>query len=182
MHLGEPLPPEAGFQARVNYRWLKSDRHFVGDEEQTQRQAEGSEVINNSSFVDLTLTYAFGPRFNATLTLPFVTHDRSQVVRSNDLQRTILERFGTQAAGLGDIRLEGNYWLLDPVKHMKGNLLLGLGVDMPTGRDDVRDTFQVFRNGQIVGEARTVDQFIQPGDGCWGNFFDFYAYQQLAPR
>ena len=157
MHPGETLPPESGFQFVVGYRWLNSDRHFVGDVEQTQRQAEGSEVINNSHFIDLGLTYAFNPRFSATLTIPFSIHDRSQVVRSNDVQRTILKRFSTQSGGLGDLRLEGNAWLLDPVARMKGNVLLGLGVKMPTGEKDARDTFQVFRNGQIVAADRTVD-------------------------
>ena len=182
MFPGETLPPESGFQAGVGYRWLHSDRHFVGDKEQTQRQAEGSEVINDSHFIDLGFTYAFSPRFSATLTIPFSIHDRSQVVRSNDVQRTILDRYHTQSAGLGDIQLVGNAWLLNPVDHMKGNILLGLGVNMPTGEKDARDTFQAFRNGRIVAEERTVDQSIQPGDGGWGMILELYAYRQLGPR
>ena len=184
MNFDEALPPSSGFQSSVGYRWLHSDRHFVGDEEQKQRQREGSEVINDSHFIDLGLTYAFTPRFSATLTIPFVVHDRSQVVRSNNVARSILERFATQSSGIGDVRLEGNMWLLDPHQHMKGNVLLGLGFDAPTGEKDAKDTFQAFdpATRQIVARERTVDQSIQPGDGGWGVTLDIYAYREIVPR
>lgn len=182
LHLGEDLPPTSGFMANVSYRWLHSDRHFVGDEEQKERQREGSEVINDSHFTDISLTYAINPRFSATFTVPFVVHDRSQVVR--DTNRVILGRFHTQSAGIGDVRLEGNGWILDPKKAPKHNLLLGVGLDMPTGEKDAKDTFQVYdrNSGQVVAQERNVDQSIQPGDGGWGVILSLYGYRQLIPR
>lgn len=182
LHLGDSLPPTSGFQLSVGYRWLNSDRHFTGSHENKERQEEGSEVINKSHFTDVTLSYAFNPRFSAAFTIPFVLHDRSQVVRSNDTERTILQRFHTQSSGIGDVRLEGSGWIIDPANHPKGNILLGIGLDMPTGEKDAKDTFQVFRNGQIVAEERTVDQSIQPGDGGWGILLSLYGYQQIVPR
>ena len=182
LHFGENLPPSSGFQMNVGYRWLQSDRHFSGSHENKERQEEGSEVINKSQFTDVTLSYAFNPRFSASFTIPFVLHDRSQVVRSNDVSRTILQRFHTQSSGIGDMRLEGNGWILDPATHMKGNVLLGIGLDMPTGEKDAKDTFQVFKNGQILAEERNVDQSIQPGDGGWGLALSIYGYQQIVPR
>jgi hypothetical protein len=182
--LGESLPPEHGFQVGVGYRWLHSDRHFVGDQEQTQRQQEGSEVINDSHFVDLAVSYAFTPRFSLSLTLPTAVHDRSSVVRSNDTARTILERYHTQSAGLGDVRLMASLWLLPRHEHRKGNVLLSLGFDAPTGEKDATDTFQVFdaASRQVVGRTRTVDQSIQPGDGGWGLTAEMFAYRELMPR
>ncbi len=181
---GMELQPHTGFQVAAGYRWLYSDRHFVGDHEEPQRQAEGSEVINDSHFFELSLSYAITPRFNVSLAVPFSVNDRSQVVRSNDVGRTILQRYATQSAGLGDLRLMGNGWILDPEDMPKGNLLLGIGVDMPTGREDARDTFQVFDapTGQIVARERTVDQSIQPGDGGWGLVLELYGYQQIIDR
>lgn len=180
----ELQPLESGFQAGVGYRWLRSDRHFVGDEEQTQRQAEGSEVINTSHTLDLALTYAFNPRWSATLTVPLVLNDRSQVVRSNDVARTILQRFATQSSGLGDIRLMGNAWVRDPLVMPRWNVLFGAGLDMPTGEKDATDTFQVFdpASRQIVARERTVDQSIQPGDGGWGVILETYAFYRLTDR
>lgn len=183
-HAGDILPPPSGFQASVGYRWLHSDRHFRGDDEEKFRQEEGSEVINDSSFIDLALTYAFNPRFSASLIVPFSINDRSQVVRSNDVARTILDRFHTQSSGLGDIRLMGNGWILDPAKPRKGNLLISLGVDMPTGEDDAEDIFEKFdrTSGRIIASKQTVDQSIQPGDGGWGAVIELFGYRQLVPR
>src|SRR5690349_657707 len=69
---------DSKWEASVGYRYFKSDRHFVGDEEQKQREEEGSQVINTSNFIDANVTYFINERFNTTLTVPFVIHDRSQ--------------------------------------------------------------------------------------------------------
>ena len=87
---------------------------FSHDIEQTQRQAEGSQEINDQHFMDLGVSYAFTPRFSTSLTIPFAINDRSQVVRAVNIERSIITRFHTQSAGLGDLRFEGNAWLLDP--------------------------------------------------------------------
>src|SRR5436190_3823233 len=54
LHLGgeEKMPPPSGFQASLGYRWLHSDRMFIHDVEQTQREADGSQEINDSHFMD----------------------------------------------------------------------------------------------------------------------------------
>lgn len=181
---GTDIRTEAGFQASVGYRWLHSDRHFVGDTEHPERQAEGSEVINDSHYIELGLTYNFNPRWSVNLYVPFVFNDRSQVVRSNDVARTILTRYATQSYGIGDIRVTGGAWILDPVDMPKANLLVSMGFDAPTGQKDATDTFQVFDNAsrQIVARERTVDQSIQPGDGGWSILAEIYGYYTLTER
>lgn len=171
-----------GWQATIGYRWLRSARHFTGTHEDTERREEGSQVVNNSHFVDVALTYEFTPRFSATLTLPFVNHDRSSVVR--DASRAIIERFHVQSSGIGDIRLAGNYWLINPAAKPRGNVLISLGVDMPTGEDDVSDTHRRYNGltGMVDDITRTVDQSIQPGDGGWGIPIDLYAYYSINDR
>jgi hypothetical protein len=180
----EALPPTSGFQASVGYRWLHSDRMFINGVEQTRREAEGSQEINDSHFIDLGLSYSFSPRFSATVTVPFSVHDRSQVVRALNAQRTILERFHTQSAGPGDIRLEGNVWILDPKEHAKGNALFGAGISAPTGDRNVQDTFESydFRSKTIVASQHAVDQSIQLGNGGWGIVLDIFAYREVVPR
>lgn len=170
------------FQTSVAYRWLNSDRHFVGSEEQKQRKREGSQVINRSNFIDVAVTYAFNDRYSATLTLPFASHDRSSVVR--DSQRRILQRYHTQNSGLADVRLMGSMWLMDPKTHGDGNISLGLGLDLPTGQKDAKDTFQAFdaATQKVVAQERTVDQSIQLGDGGYGVLLDFYAYRHVLDR
>jgi len=180
----ESAASEPRFSATAAYRSLESGRHFVGTEEQHERREEGSQVINHSNFLDLGMTYSISPRYTATLTLPVVKHDRSQVVRANDAQRTILERFHTQSDGIGDLRVSGNMWLRDPVKRPRANLQLGLGIDAPTGKDDVTDNFDIYNptTRTIVSERRTVDQSIQPGDGGWGLAVEAFGYVRMGER
>jgi len=173
---------EGKFYASTIYRWLHSDRHFVGSEEQKERQREGSEVVNDSHFVDFAFTYKWNPRYSTTLAIPLVKHSRSSVVR--DSQRTILKRYHTHSSGLGDIRLLTDMWIVDPAKDSRGNVLVGLGIELPTGKKNVQDTFEVYDapTRTIGTERRNVDQSIQPGDGGYAVLLDVYAYRQLSDR
>jgi hypothetical protein len=174
----EASPPK--FDFAIGFRSFESSRHFVGSEEQKERQQEGSQVINNSSFVDFSLTYRLNERYFVSLSVPYVYHDRSQVVR--DGQRKILERFHTQASGFGDVRLTGYMWTRKPTPETRTNLLVGLGVDTPTGDEDVYDTFRAYNAATrgIVNRRQTVDQSIQPGDGGWGAIIDLYGYHRFS--
>ncbi len=185
-HFGEEgdVHSGTGFRASVGYRWLHSDRMYIRDVEQTQRETEGSQEINDSHFIDFGLTYTFSPRFSATLTLPYSAHDRSEVVRRRNAARTILGRFHTKSDGIGDIRLEGIMWLLDPKTHSRGNVLLGVGVAGPSGERDVQDGFQepIDSTRRLETKEHAVDPSIQLGNGGWGIILDFYTYQEIVPR
>jgi hypothetical protein len=173
---------EPKFDFAVGYRSFVSDRHFVGTEEQKERQQEGSQVINDSKFMDLSLSYRLSDRSFLMLSVPYVDHDRSQVVRDNTPQRNILERFHTQASGLGDLRFTGYMWAGKPSAERRTNLLLGLGVDAPTGKEDVEDNFKAYNAATktIITRRQTVDQSIQPGDGGWGAIVDLYVYHRFS--
>ena len=165
--------------ASVGYRWLHSDRHFVGDAEQKQRQAQGTEVINDSHFIDLGLGYQISPRVGVALVLPFVYSDRSSFYEhSGGSPATGATRGHSQAGGIGDIRLTGNVWLWNPTKHPKGNIQLGLGLKAPTGDYQATGTFNTVRGP----EEHFVDQSIQPGDGGWGFSAEFSAYREIFER
>jgi hypothetical protein len=199
--------PFSGWQLTLGYRNLHSDRHFVGTEEQKERQREGSQVINDLNTFDLGLTYSFNPRLSLTFSLPYVDNKRSSVVRNS--QQVIMGRSHVQASGIGDARLSANYWLFDPSSHAapaeptgkggkgtapaapghterRGNIRLSVGIDAPTGKKDVKDHRQVYSNttGQIeVDPVKViVDQSIQPGDGGWGIPIDLYAYYRFTDR
>ncbi|MBI2926969.1 MAG: hypothetical protein HYY24_14840 [Verrucomicrobia bacterium] len=160
-----------GWQASLAYRWLHSDRHFIGGEEQKQRQAEGSEVINDVHTFDLTATYALTKRINLSLTLPFAHADRSSLYEHD---RT--NRHSMQAGGLGDVRLVGNVWLFNPDKHPNGNFGLGVGLKAPTG--DYKATDIKYRaSGPVVDY---VDNSIQPGDGGWGVLLEAQGFQKVC--
>ncbi len=154
----------------VSYRWYRSDRHFVGDVEQPQRQALGNEVINDVHSFDVSATYGLNERWSATLTFPFIDADRSSWY-----EHDFTNRHSMHTSGLGDIRLVTDVWLLDPQKHMEGNIALGIGIKAPTGDDKASDI--AYRATGPV--TRPVDPSVQPGDGGWGIILELQAYLKV---
>jgi len=71
--------------AAVSHRWQYSDKHFVGDIEQTYRERGQTQVINDINVVDLSVGYAVNKRINLVLGVPFQWATRSQAV--NDTRR-----------------------------------------------------------------------------------------------
>src|SRR6267378_3046817 len=120
------------WEANMSYRFLHSERPFIGDQEHPELYARGGRIEVHS--VDISATYAITKRFSGTLTLPFVFSTRSIVQDDN-------QRHEGSSAGLGDIRLVGNAWVFDPDTHPLGNLSLSLGVKAPTGDDRATDKF-----------------------------------------
>lgn len=161
------------WQVAAGYRWQRSDRHFRGIHEEPERQEEGSEVINNVHLIDITASYALSNRTTITLSVPVMEAERSQALR--DIDRNVIGRFSTHAGGLGDIALTARRWMFDPSKNLDGNLSLGVGFKLPTGKDAAEDTFE-----SLTGPAvRTVDQSIQPGDGGYGFVLDAFGFKQI---
>lgn len=161
------------WQALVSYRWLHSDRHFRGTHEEPNRQAAGTEVINDSHFIDVGIAYAITPRYSAALILPFVHHDRSSLYEHPRSGRN-----STSATGIGDVRFGLYAWLLDPMTMPQGNVQLGIGMKAPTGDYSATDTY-MSNNLPVVG---FVDQSIQPGDGGWGFTLEMNSYVEVIPR
>jgi len=180
---GGSYPAQGTWQVSVGWRYQKSDKHYVGSEYQVNRTNEGSEVINHINLADLTVRYQATRRIELGLGAPYFMGTRSQVVRNTN--REILERFQTQARGAGDLVFAARRWMFDPARHAGGNVLIGLGVKLPTGQANANDNFRVFSpspppSGAVSTVVRTVDQSIQPGDGGFGILADLSAFRSLA--
>ncbi|HZN58888.1 MAG TPA: hypothetical protein VFD71_12485 [Planctomycetota bacterium] len=167
--IGTQVSPylEAGdWQFSYGYRYQKSDRHFVGDQEDKERESEHSQVINTIHLMDFSVTHAFSKRFSGTLALPVQFATRSSPIR--DAEGDIISRDTQRANGIGDMVLSGMVWLLDPNEFLNTNVALSLGPKFPTGQDDVRHKATIRQGSNFIREERTVDQSIQPGDGGFG--------------
>ena len=165
------------WQVSMSWRYQRSDRHFVGDDEQEQRKAEGSEVINRINLMELGIRYNPTPQWSVSLGIPYLIADRSSALRNSS--RAVVGRTHVQAQDLGDVTLTARHLLFKPQQHPDGNISVGLGVKFPTGKDDVYDTRTRLTNGQFVHSVESVDQSIQPGDGGYGVVLDVQTFQRL---
>ena len=173
---GYPAKGEWGFS--LAWRYQESDRHFVGDEYQENRDELGNQVNNHVNLADLSIRYQASKRTELSLGIPYIMSTRSQTFRQPATQE--LERYQTAARGLGDIFFTTRRWMFDPDTHPGGNLQLGIGVKIPTGQNNATDTFRVVSAGAVTNQIRTVDQSIQPGDGGFGILVDFSTFSAMA--
>lgn len=166
------------FQVGTNFRYFKSYRHFRGRHEEVERVELGTEVINKSSFLDLSLNYGITDRLYANATLPFSFHSRTSLYEHGG--NTFGFRGETSSSGLGDIRVGLGYWLFNPAEVSTFNYALGIGLKLNTGKYDVKDTF--YNQGTEKNEERllVVDQSIQLGDGGISPSLDLQGYHIIS--
>ncbi len=176
------------FQIGANYRYFHSWRHYVGTEEQPQRQTTGGghDVNGNdrgnavniySHAVDFNFSYGLSKRLQLNATIPYVHNERSQVLRQTT---PVIDtfRYSVYASGIADFRLGLNYWVFDPETAHGGNLTVGLGIKLPTGRYDATDN-QVPQTDGSKKDFIVMDQAIQPGDGGLGIAVELQGFRQL---
>lgn len=175
------------FQAGANYRYFQSFRHFKSDTEQKERLENHTEVINDAHSLDLGLSYGISHRLSVSANLPLIYYDRSSLYEHYGNSKTAnpeQKRFHTGAQGIGDLRLSGSYWLMDPAKSPNRNLAVGLGIKLPTGDENVQDEFHRRKSSDGTDSVITkaVDQSIQLGDGGVGISLELQGYTQLFSR
>ncbi len=157
----------------ANNRYLKSFRHYVGTEQQKQRQVLGNEVINHQYTLDMALYRLISPRWSVMLDIPINGNSRSQTYTQNKL----LTRFATHSFGVGDIRFAVYSWVLDPVKMPKANIQIGLGLKLPTGNYNYQDYFKTSDSTKTYGP---VDQSIELGDGGTGVTLELNGFYNIS--
>jgi len=155
----------------INNRYFKSYKHFVGTEEQKQRTAQHTEVINHSYTMDVILTRNLDRRWSLALDVPIISNARSSLYEHDGKTR-----HSTHSFGLGDVRFTAYAWLLDPAKSSKGNVQVGLGLKLPTGDYKYQDFFVKSDSVKVLGP---VDQSIQLGDGGLGFSTEVNAYYNI---
>jgi len=155
-----------------NSRYYHSFRHFVGKAEQYQRIAMHNNVINDVFTEDLTFTRLFNDRWALAVDLPLAFNGRSQLAGG-------VTRFSTHSSGIGDVRVTGYYWLLNPSKIHNFNIQMGLGLKLATGTYNYQDYF-LQANGTHV--LAPVDQSIQLGDGGTGFSLEMNTYYNITHK
>ncbi len=176
-----PTHDNTKWQFNAGYRYFKSFRHFKGKEEQKERLEQQTDVRNYSHSIDLSITRILNHRWSLSLNVPILANRRSSLYEHGLVNGTYVkkERRFTESFGLGDMRFSAYYWLMDPMKSIKGNIQVGAGIKFATGDYNYQDYwYNVGPNGSP--ELRTVDQSIQLGDGGTGFTVELNAYRQIA--
>ncbi len=168
------------FQLTLDYRHLYSFRHYVGTVEQVYRLQGNSEVRNRINLFDAGLTYQITPRWSVEGNVPLQFASRRYFIAAHSINGApstdLIGDWGV--SGVGDISFMGQFWLWDPTKNPSHNIQLGLGVQAPTGRDNIQNNF-VEIPGQPAVNA-TADYSIQPGIGVWAIPASLSAFQTLT--
>jgi hypothetical protein len=158
----------------INHRYFRSFRHYAGADEQKQRVALGTEVVNYANTTELSLTRILNDRWSFLFSVPIVDNNRSSLYEHSGVKR-----YSTHAFGLGDVRIAAYRWMLDPMKHYKANIQLGLGIKLPTGDYRFQDYFYKNDSTKTLGP---VDQSIQLGDGGTGISLELNAFYHFSPK
>jgi hypothetical protein len=179
---------EGDFLVGANYRYFHSFRHFIGTTEQPQRQTTGGghdangvdhgDAVNiYSHAVDFNFSYGLTNRIQLNLTIPWVHNERSQVMKQTAPVADTF-RYSVFAKGIGDMRMSANYWIFDPAKVHKGNLMVGVGIKLPTGNYAATDN-NVPQTDGTRKDFVIMDQAIQPGDGGLGFSVEVQGFTEL---
>jgi hypothetical protein len=150
----------------IAYRHQFSYIHFVGPVEQNYRVQEGTQVENKINLENFSATYQFSPRFSFSTDVPLLTASR----HTNDSSIVYT------SSGIGDMSFMANGWLWDPRENTHGNIQLGFGLLLPTGKDNVANVVEG-ANGKTT--TTIVDYSIQPGQGGWGIPLQWNAYKNV---
>jgi hypothetical protein len=169
---------ELDWQFSVGWRYGRSDRHFVGTDEQEERQREGSEVINSVHLLDLELRYSFDAQNSVSVGVPYLMAVRTGPVRGED-RELLFRETRSNTRGIGDIAVVYHRLLRDPAARPRSNVSFGVGLELPTGENAQTGVSTDLVDGELVTSIETADQSVQPGDGGFGIVLQASGYALL---
>jgi len=182
---GSPFLMPSQWQFDGSFRYLDASRHFNGTVEQTQRATLGTFVMNRQRILDLGATYGVSDQFSANVTIPYLVRGEWGAPFPQGKAATATTpaipngpRANFYTSGLGDISINGRYWLLNTKENMTGNIQVSAGIKIPTGNDNVQGNFPNF-TGKTISYV-SADQSIQPGDGGWGIPLEIDAFKTIG--
>jgi hypothetical protein len=149
----------------AGYRYQQSSRHFIGLQEQKQREVNHNQIENDYHLFDIGLSFQVSRRWSLEGGLPILIAKRNQLYSPRGIYRV---------TGIGDLSLGARMWVFRPPTESGGNISLGFSLKLPTGKPDATGS-ALLSNGTRV-EA-VADQSIQAGDGGWGFGLNTQAYR-----
>jgi hypothetical protein len=150
----------------LGFREFNSFRHFVGTDEQTQRELNHNQVENHQLIFDIGINYQISRRWSVIADVPVFQGSRNQVYSPVGVFRI---------GGIGDMQVGVQSWLFRPPTESNGNVAVSGSLKIPTGICDGKGS--AVRNGETI--IAVADQSLQPGDCRWGFTVATQAYRQI---
>ncbi|ADW70289.1 hypothetical protein [Granulicella tundricola] len=150
----------------VDWRSFSSFRHFSGEKENFARAAAGLDIENHQNIYSISLDMQVTPRWSVNAFVPVLQGTRDQ-------KYAPVGKF--DIAGIGDMIVGVQGWVLKPPAENGGNIAFSLGLKLPTGLNNGMGTAKL-ANGMV--QKVVADQSLQPGDGTWGFTVGAQAYKQ----
>ena len=159
-----------GWELSFDYRYFYANQFFNGTAQSTPpSQFQFQPLRINIHSADLVVTYAVSTRNSVRLTVPVIDGSQSRFYQDS-------LRHKASTAGVGDVTVVVSRWLSDPLAAAAGNVALGAGVKLPTGRFGIERPF--YKKGGVV-ISFPVDQSIELGDGGLGLVLQGQAFRRL---
>ena len=158
----------------LGYRNVYANQYFLNPHVFTEANRTQQPTRLWNTF-DLTGTYQLTRRVNLQATLPLQWNQASFLVpfQGGPLSETFRQRLST--AGVGDLLLVERTWLLDPEKVKRGNVLLGVGLKLPTGNYRGGNTWT--GGGPGLWNNKPAPLTIMIGDGGVDVLAEILAYR-----
>jgi hypothetical protein len=115
--------------------------------------------VRKVNIYDLDVLYGITNRLSVDVTLPFLSGSGGFTQGSGTSKQFV----NWHASGLGDVTLQGEYWLSDPAKPSRVMGSVSLGLKAPTGSDSVTGTY-LTPTGSV---EMPIDEAAQLGNGGW---------------
>jgi len=168
---GEAYQPANQWRVTLAYRKLYSNQWFIGTDRADDLAPGGIAPVFSIHTVLADVAYSFNDRFRARISVPWSRGSFRRIWADGVSHEQT-------ASGIGDISVQGEAWILDPLTHQRGNIGVGLGIKAPTGSHTKPGQFYL-ASGPVDFPA---DQTIQPGDGGWAIMTQLQGFQRVSSR
>ncbi len=161
------------WQVGFGYRRATSNQKIIGHTALDVLPNGKKPSVVDVNTVDFSAAYGISDRLSLSFSAPLQRGTHT----TNYLDGL---RHENTASGLGDVTLVASYWLFNanPLQP-GGNIAVGLGVKVPSGRHDVLGTYWRADHTPI---PFPVHPSIQLGDGGWGAIVQVQGFQPALSR
>ena len=168
---GDVYLPPGEWQISLVYRRFTSSNLVQGHDDHSPSAPRGLPSTVHSRTLNLSMTYALNRRLGLSAGIPYLDGDHTTWYADS-------ARHTNSSRGLGDLQLMASFWLR-PIQAVQpgGNLSVGLGVKVPTGRNDVAGRWWNADGSTVTFPVHTS---IQLGDGGWGLVAQLVGFQPFG--